>query len=464
MYDLLIKNGVVVTPEYSAPRDIGISDEKIVAIGVPGSLNAAAQEINAAGMLVLPGLIDPHVHIYHPYSNGFSADDFFSATRSAAFGGVTTVCDFAIQWDKNKSLTETCRARKTQFAGESVVDYALHACPTCSEPETLRQLSKLFAEGIPSVKLYMTYSKQGRMTDDAILLEALKLTAKEGGIVGVHAENDAMCLYYSEQYRHEGRVSPVDFPLCKNDLVEAEAINRAIYLARMSGGSLYIFHLSTAEGLSLLRRARADGVHVYAETCTHYLTLNDSKYSEENGANLICSPPLRSQKDVEALWKGVAEGIIGVVSSDHCGFSLQNKQIGGGAFPETPNGLPGIEVRLPALYTYGVKTGRISINRMTALLSENPARAFGMYPKKGAICIGSDADIVVLDPAKSRIISSEVLHSPVDWSPFDGETLYGVVKNVWLRGKEIVRDDCFLGSRGDGMFVPRSTARIDISH
>lgn len=463
MFDLLIQNGTVVTHEGSFPWDVAVQDGKIVAVGPHGTLGSAREILDAAGKLVLPGMIDPHVHIRHPFKGGYSADDFATATRSAAFGGVTTVCDFAIQWDKEKTLAETCALRRSQFEGQSYTDFTFHACLTRSDPETAAELPGLIAGGVPSAKLYMTYSRQGRMFDDAALCEALKVTAAHGGLVGVHAENDAMCCYYSDQYKREGKTSPHYFPLCKHNLVESEAVNRAIYLAKATGGRLYIFHLSCRESLELLRAARAEGVQVYAETCIHYLTLDDSYYDRPDGAQFICSPPLRSKTDVEALWEGVREGLIGVVSSDHCGFSLANKASGCNDFTATPNGLPGLETRLAALYTYGVRAGRIDLPRMVALLSTNPARVFGMYPRKGDIRPGSDADLVLFDPEANSVISPDVLHSPVDWNPFDGQTLYGRADTVLLRGDYLIRDGACCAAPGTGRFVERRAEDMDLN-
>lgn len=455
MFDLLIQNGTAVTDTGTYPWDVAVSGGQIAAVGAHGTLGQGEKVVDASGMLVLPGLIDPHVHIHHPFKEGYSADDFYSATRSAAFGGVTTVCDFAIQWDKERSITDTCALRRSQFEGQAVTDYSFHACPTRSDSETLNQLPGIIVGGVPSMKMYMTYSRQGRMSDDAALYEALKLTAQYGGIVGVHAENDAMCCYYSDEFQRAGRTSPHEFPLCKPDYVEAEAVSRAVYLAKLTGGRLYIFHLSCAKSLDIIRRARAEGVQVCAETCIHYLTMDMSRYDRPDGANFICSPPLRAREDIEALWMGIDEGLISVVSSDHCGFSLANKASGKNTFSATPNGLPGMETRLSALYTYGVQTGRISLPKLVALLSTNPAKVFGMAPRKGALTPGADADVVILDPDVSRTISAAVLHSPVDWSPFDGEILTGVPVQVYRRGELVVdRDEC-LAAPGSGLFLSR---------
>lgn len=462
MFDRLIQNGTVITADGAFDWDVAISGEQIAAVGSHGTLGQARETVDAAGKLVLPGLIDPHVHIHHPFQGQFSADNFYTATRSAAFGGVTTVCDFAIQWDKEKSITETCAGRRAQFDGSTIADYAFHACPTRADAETLGQLPGLIAGGVPSIKMYMTYSRQGRMSNDAALYEALKITATSGGMVGVHAENDAMCCYYSDEFKKAGKTAPHFFPLCKPNLVEAEAVSRAIYLAKQSGGNLYIFHLSCTESLDLLRKARAEGVHVCAETCIHYLTMDDSKYDRPDGAHFICSPPLRSKRDVEALWDGIDAGLLGVVSSDHCGFSLANKDAGHNEFAATPNGLPGLETRLSALYTYGVKVGRITLPQLVRLLSTNPARVFGLAPQKGTIAPGGDADLVLFDPNQEKTISAAVLHSPVDWSPFDGEVLSGFAEQVYRRGELIVDGETCLASAGSGRFLARRAEAMEL--
>lgn len=456
MYDVLIKNGIVVSPEGSRAMDIAILGEKISAVETPGELSGAKHILDASGKFILPGLIDSHVHLNHPNKCGNIKDTFYTGTKSAAFGGDTTICDFAIQWDKEKSIAAVCDERRAVLEANSVIDFAFHACPTVSEPETVQGISELLKGSVPSVKLYMTYSRQNRMADDAILYETLKLTAEEGGIVGVHAENDSLCNFYSDQFAREHKTAPHYFPLCKSNIVEAEAVNRAVYLAKVSGGNLFIFHVSCRESIDIIRRARAEGVHVYAETCIHYLTMDMSKYDRPDGANFICSPPLRSRDDVEALWEAVGDGTICLVSSDHCGFTKENKAFGENRFANTPNGLPGMETRLFALYTYGVRTGRISMEKLVELLSTKPAEIFGMCPQKGRITKGADADLVIFDPNNERFISPDVLHSIVDWSPYDGEILVGSVEKVLLRGRTIVDGDKLKVSAGYGRYVMRS--------
>ncbi len=456
MLDKIIKNGLIVSSSMIFKGDIGVFDGRIVEVSEKEIKDDATEVIDASGKYVIPGLIDSHVHLNHPNKCGNIRDNFFTGTKSAAFGGNTTVCDFAIQWDHDLTIKETCNLRRDTLNKHSVIDFAFHACPTVSSKETVDELKDLVNGTVPSIKMYMTYSRQNRMSDDAILYEALKMTAKNGGIVGVHAENDAMCNYFADKFAEEGKTSPHFFPLCKTPIVEAEAVNRAAYLARVTGGRLFIFHVTCRESLDVIREARDKGTEIYGETCTQYLTLDKSYYDRPDGANYICSPPLRSLEDKEALWEAINDGTIQLITSDHCGFTKENKAFGNNEFAKTPNGLPGMETRLPVIYTYGVKTGKISMGKMVSLLSTNPAKMFGMYPKKGAIELGSDADVVIFDPEVERVISPEILHTIVDWNPFDGQVLFGKVDQVILRGKTIVKGDSLLVEEGNGKYIERN--------
>lgn len=455
MIDLLVKNGSVVTPDATLAADVAVTDGKITGVGVWGAFQGAKEEIDARGKLVLPGLVDPHVHIAHPFKDGVSQDDFFTATCSAAHGGTTALIDFAIQWDKNTSLADSILARINQADGEAVVDYALHACPTLSTQETLDAVPGVIASGVPSFKIYMIYRKQGRMVDDAILYGMLRGVTARGGILGVHAENAPIAEFNEEAFLRQGRKGPEYFPLSKPNMVEAECIHRALYLNHCAKGRLYIFHLSTAEGLRMVRDARAKGEQVFAETCPHYLTLTQEVYKRPDGANYICSPPLRSQSDIDALWSGISDGTISAIGSDHCGFGKAQKATGQGDFSRTPNGLPGIETRLPVIYTQGVSRGRIDVNRMVDVMSTGPAKIFGLYPQKGAIQPGSDGDLVVFDPDDDWILCSDALNSPVDWTPYEGMRVHGSVNMTVSGGRIIVQEGRFLGRKGGGRFLER---------
>ena len=455
MYSLLITNGLVVTDQATFAADVAVEGGKIAAIGGRGTLGAAERTLDATDMLVLPGLIDPHVHIKHPCKGGMTPGDFYDASKSAACGGNTMLIDFAIQWDKQKSLAETVAWRRGDADPDVAIDYAVHACPTQSSMETVEGVAGLIASGVPSVKLYMTYSTQGRMADDGILLRVLQAAKEHGGIVGVHAENDAMCVFNETEFKAKGWTHPRYFPLCKGNIVEAEAVNRVVYLNRQVGGNLYIFHLSTAESLEIVAEAQGRGENVTAETCTHYLTMDDSYLQGDDGCTFICSPPLRSKHDVESLWKGIARGNISIVSSDHCGYSKAQKALGNGNFMQTPNGLPGMELRLPLMYTEGVLQNRISLEQMVALLTTNAAKTFGVFPEKGCLTPGSDADIVLVNTKEEKVVEAGTVFSSSDFTPYAGRKLRGFVHATISRGEIVVENGAFHAARGRGRFVSR---------
>lgn len=453
--DLLIRNGVVVTPEATIEADVAIVGEKVFALGERGSFSQAKQEYDAKGKFILPGLIDPHVHMAHPFKGQPSVDGFFTTTVSGAFGGTTTIIDFAIQWDKSRSVKELIQQRIADAENEVVIDFGLHATPTKSCEETIESIEAAMQLGVPSYKVYMIYRSQGRMVDDGILYRLLEEMGKGEGILMVHAENAPIAEYNQELFVSQGHTQPAYFPKVKPNVVEAEAINRVIFLNKAADSRLYIAHLSTREGLELIRRAQKRGEFVRVETCPHYLTLTSDLYGGQNGDRFICSPPLRSQADVNALWEGIADGTISVISSDHCGFSLKQKALGNGDFSQTPNGLPGIETRLPIAYTEGVKKRKISLNRMVEVLSTNAAKIFGLYPRKGAILPGSDADLVILDAAEPYTITAGGMHGAVDWTPYEGMQVYGSVEATILRGEFIVKDGELTVAKGYGHYLPR---------
>jgi len=456
---LIVRNGFVVTPEGVIPADVAIEKDKVVAISAWGAFGDSQQTVDAAGRFVLPGLVDPHVHMSHPFRGELSKDDFYSGTVSAAFGGTTTIIDFAIQWDKSASLSECLAQRRQQADGEVVIDYALHPVPTRSSQETIDEAAALASAGIGSLKIYMIYREQGRMLDDAMLFGLLSELGERGGLVMVHAENSPLAEFNQHSFLSSGHNRPSDFPLVKPNIVEAEAVHRALYLSRHAGGYLYLVHLSTAESVELVAARKAAGDDVVAETCPQYLTLSSEVYDRADGGRFICSPPIRSHQDSEALWDGLSKGTISVIASDHCGFDAEQKDRGQGDYSQTPHGLPGIELRLPLVYTHGVLKDRISVCRMVELLSTNPAKVFGLYPRKGALLPGSDADLVILNVDEDRAISGAAMHGAVKWSPYEGMHLRGFASTTIARGKLIVQDGEFLGVRGDGHYLEERTSR-----
>jgi len=452
MLDLLIRGGTLVLADQTAEADVGVQDGIVVELGRLGD-RTTHMVIDASNQYVFPGMIDPHVHFSHPYRDTRSTDDFHTGTRAAAAGGNTTIIDFAIQWVGTPD--ETVQVRKGEAQHKAIIDYGFHVCLTKSDPANIACVPKLIEAGLPSFKVYMVYRRQGRMMDDGGLLAVLQQTATHGGMTGVHAENEAMADYNEKLLRASEQLAPAYFPDCKPSIVEAEAINRVLYLNQHARSRLYIFHLSTREGLELIDQARAKGQLVWTETCTHYLVLTEEVYRTENGRGFICSPPLRSGEHAEALWEGVASGRIAVVSSDHCGFSMEQKKAYGVDFLDVPNGLPGVETRLPVLYTEGVVKGRISINKLVEVLATNPAKIFGLYPQKGTISPGTDADITVFDPAIRRVLRAKDLETPAGWSPYEGLEVHGWPTCVISRGDAVFWDGVLKAEPGRGCFLKR---------
>jgi dihydropyrimidinase len=456
MIDLIIRGGVVVLPEGCCELDVAVDGGRIVALAVANGLPEARRTIDARGCYVLPGAIDPHVHINWPFLDATTADDYAGATVAAAMGGTTTIIDFAHPRIGTTPL-ERVANRRAQADGQAVIDFAFHCVLTEDSPQTLAEMGTLVAEGVTSFKLYMAYSRRGIMVDDATLLSIMGRVASLGAVVCVHAENGTVADANEARFLAVGRTAAVDFPQHKPNYIEAEAVSRAVFWARQAGARLYIVHLSTAEGLNVVRTAQREGVRVFAETCPQYLLLDDRVYARpEDGHRFICSPPIRSSADREALWKGITEGVVSVVATDHCAFTTSQKERGRGNFTSAPNGLPGVETRLPLLFSEGVGKGRISIDDLARITSLNPARVYGLYPRKGILRPGSDADVVLIDPTTNWTLSAKKLHMAVDWSPYEGLELQGAPVMTISRGEVIVEHGEFVGTVGQGQFVHRT--------
>jgi len=452
--DLIIRNGTVVTATDTFKADVGVTGGIIthVAQGLEGP---AKETIDATGLLVFPGFIDVHTHFSLPFMGTVSADDFENGSKSCACGGVTTYIDFAIQ-AKGKSLFETVEARRKQADGHTHIDYALHMGVTDVTDSVLAEIPKVIEAGLPSFKLFMTYRKEGFMVDDGVLLTVMELVRDSGGIVGVHAENAPILEHYIDRFVKEGKTTPPWHARSRPNFVEAEAIRRVIYFTELTGSRLYIFHMSTGEGAFYVGEAKGRGAMVFAETCPQYLLLTDDKYEGDEGIYFPTSPPLRKSADCAALWRGLSNGSIQVVSTDHCSFRKEQKMMGKDVFTKIPNGLPGIETLVPLMYSEGVAKGRMSVNQMVALLSSNPAKLFGLHPRKGTIAPGTDADIVLYDPHKKTTLSHETLHMNLDFSPFEGTEITGWPKYTLSRGKVLYKDGEFTGDVNYGKFVPRN--------
>lgn len=457
MIDLIIENGKVVFPKYTADAAIAVDDGKIIAIGSRKIMPKGDKVIDAKGKFVLPGCIDPHVHINMPFMGATTKDDFFVATKATSSGGTTMIIDFAIQ-EKGSLPMKAVQDRRAQADGKVVIDYSLHPSITDLTPEAVGQLKELIDYGLPSIKLFLVYRKEGFMVDDGTLLKVFEESKEHGGLVGLHAENVSMIEYLRDEALKQGNTDAIYHALTRPPITEAEAVNRAIFIANYLKAPYYNFHLSIKEGVELFREARNRGQPMYAETCTHYLVNTMENLKGPDGINFICTPPLRTKEHQESLWRGLADGTLSLVSSDHCAFTKEMKKIGEDSFDKVPNGMPGHEFRLPILFSEGVGKGRISVNRLSEITSTNAAKIFGMYPKKGVIRIGSDADLVILDPKLEKIITTEDSLYGMDWYPCDGMNVKGWPVVTISKGKIIWEDGKFQGKAGDGEFIKRSLA------
>jgi dihydropyrimidinase len=458
--DLLVRGGCVVTPAgvVKAGCDVAVDGGRIVALGRADQ--PARRTVDASSMLVLPGLVDAHVHLGCSSWDAVTPNDWYHGTAAAAVGGVTTVVDFATQ-TRGRLMMEAVDAWRSRADPDAVIDYGLHLSITDASSATLDEISRVVDYGIPTFKMFTIYRSHGIMLEDDQILEVCRRVHECGGLPGVHAENAPIAERNYARFAAKGLWQPHYHALAKPDYVEAEAINRVLFLARVASAPLYIYHLSTALGLELVRQARAAGQAVLAETCTHYLTLSADCLDRPDGVNYICSPPLRSVADQRALWQALSDGAVALVSTDEAGYNAADKARAlGGPLEAIPNGLPGVELRLPVLYTQGVEGGRLSLERFVELNCTNPARVCGLYPRKGVIAPGSDADLIVIDPGRRVRLGADTQHMPVDWCAYDGLEVAGYPQYTVARGQVIVDDYVFCGARGRGEFVP---GRLDWS-
>ncbi|MDR3576156.1 MAG: dihydropyrimidinase [Anaerolineaceae bacterium] len=449
-FELVIHNGTLVTAVDTFQADIGISAGVIAAIGQNLSGN---ELLDASGKLVLPGAIDPHVHLEMPAGAITSSDDWETGTIAAACGGVTSVVDF-IEPEPNQSLMQAYEARCAQADGRAVVDYGLHMTLSRADQETLAQVPGIVAAGMPSFKMYTTY--EGLRLNDEELLAAMLAVKAAGGIVMVHAENNAIIEHKKQEFIKAGQNSPHFHPLSRPAAAEAEAIQRALALAETSGVPIYIVHVSTGRGAQAIKAARERGQVAIGETCPQYLVLTDAEYDRPGfeGAKFVCSPPLRKSSDNSALWNALGQGDLQTVGTDHCPFMFKGqKDLGIEQFTKIPNGIPGIETRLALLYSFGVSKGAVSLNQWVQLCCSTPARIFGLYPQKGTLAVGSDADLVIFDPQKKVTISHDMLHEHVDYTPYEGLEACGYPEITIAGGRVLVRDGQFVGPKGKGHFL-----------
>ena len=456
----LITNGTIVTAEGSTAADVLIDGESIAAIGAGLAATGvtADETIDAAGKYVIPGGIDVHTHMELPFGGTFAKDTFETGTRAAAFGGTTTVVDFAVQ-SRGKSLREGLDAWHAKAEGNAVADYGFHMIMSDVNDDTLAEMDGLVAEGVPDFKLFTAYPNVF-YSDDGAIFRAMQQTAKNGGLIMMHAENGMAIDVVAEQTVAAGTTDPIGHGLARKAVFEGEATNRVIRLAEAAGVPVYIVHLSASDALAEVRAARDRGTAAFAETCPQYLFLSlDDLGGGFNGAKFVCSPPLRPKETWDDLWRGLVKDDLQLVSTDHCPFDFHGqKELGVGDFRKIPNGLPGVEDRVDLLHDGGVAAGKISRERWVEIISTAPAKLFGMYPRKGAVAVGSDADLVIYDPNRRHTISATTHHMDVDYSCYEGRSVQGGSDVVLSRGSVIVRNGEFTGRKGAGRFVKRATA------
>jgi dihydropyrimidinase len=457
-FDTILTNGRVVTATDTFSGDLAISGGKIRAIGESLPRDNANEVIDAGGKYVLPGGVDVHTHLDMPFGGTTSSDDFETGTRAAVFGGTTTLIDFAIQY-KGQALRTAFDAWNEKASGKAVCDYAFHCIVTDLGDGQLEEMNALVREGVTSFKLFMAYPGVF-MLDDASIFKALRQTGANGGLVCMHAENGSAIDVIVRQALAEGKKAPKYHALTRPTTAEAEATARAIALAEMAGAPVYIVHLSSNDALEKVREARDRGLPVYAETCPQYLYLSIENFDVPGfeGAKYVFTPPLREKWHQEKLWNGLERDHLQVVSTDHCPFCFkEQKELGRDDFTKIPNGGPGVEHRLSLIYSGGVARGRFSVNRFVELVSTAPAKLFGLYPRKGTIAVGSDADLVIFDPGRKHMISAKTHHMRVDYSMFEGIEVTGMPVTVLSRGRVVVENEKFHGRPGAGEFLKRST-------
>lgn len=466
----VITGGTVVTATETMTADVLIDGATVVALAAPGShswTEGADKVIDAAGKLVLPGGIDVHTHMELPFGGTYSADTFETGSRAAAWGGTTTIIDFAVQ-AKGQSAMDGFETWMAKAEGNCAIDYGFHMITGDINDQTLKEMDLLMDEGVTSFKLFMAYPGVFYSTDGDIL-RAMQKAADIGAMIAMHAENGIAIDVLVEQALERGETDPIYHGIVRRSILEGEATSRAIALAEVAGAPLYIVHMTAKEALDAVTAARDLGKNVFAETCPQYLFLDlDNMRNGFEGAKYIASPPLRERAEghQERLWKGLATNDLQVVSTDHCPFCMgdhptfgKQKQLGVGDFTKIPNGMPGVEPRMELIYHGGVAGGRLSLNRFVDVMCTTPAKMFGMFPKKGTIAIGSDADIVLWDPTGTKTMSVDNHHMAVDYSAYEGLEITGTVETVISKGQVIIADDEYHGAAGDGEYIKRGTSQ-----
>ncbi len=459
----LIANGTVVNAGGSTQADVLVDGEQIVAVGrgLAGTDLAAGleQTIDASGKYVIPGAIDVHTHMELPFGGTFAKDTFETGTRAAAFGGTTTIIDFAVQ-SKGKSLREGLDTWMAKAEGNATVDYGFHMIVSDVTPGSLAEMDELVNEGITDFKLFTAYPGVF-YSDDGAIFRAMQQTEKNGGLIMMHAENGMAIDVVAAELVEEGKTDPYFHGVARYPIFEGEATNRVIRLAEAAHVPVYIVHLSARDALQMVREARDRGSAAFAETCPQYLFLSlDDMGGGFNGAKFICSPPLRPKDHWEPLWQGLVKDDLQVVSTDHCPFDFHGqKELGVGDFRKVPNGLPGVEDRVDLMHDGGVIGGTMTPERWVEVIAAAPARMFGLAGRKGVVAPGADADLVVYDPARRHTISASTHHMDVDYSCYEGRSVVGGSDVVMSRGRVVVDHGEWKGEKGWGQFLRRKTAR-----
>lgn len=462
MTSIGIINGALVTSSDISQADILLEGEQIKAIGKDVA-KGASRIIDAAGKYIFPGAIDAHTHLDLPFMGTSSSDDFLTGTRAALFGGTTSIIDFAFQ-TQGKTLHEGLESWHKKAHGLALADYGFHMVVTDFNDQTAQEIESLITrEGITSFKTFMAY-KNALMINDRQMIGLMNEVKKYGALVSVHAENGDLADSLIQKHRTEGLLTPEFHAKSRPPIVEAEATGRAIDLAYAGDHPIYIVHLTCESALNRVREACKRNQKILVETCVQYLLLDDSLYTRPDfeGAKWVMSPPLRTQQDQQALWSGLEQGLIQTVATDHCPFCLAQKELGKEDFSKIPNGAPGIEHRLELMFCEGVLKNRISLNRMIEVCCTNPAKIFGLYPRKGTLAVGADADLVIFDPFEKHTISAGSHHMNCDYSAYEGWPVTGRVKTVILRGNVVIENAECLSQKGSGKFLARKTLGFNI--
>ena len=455
-FDTIIRNGNVVTPTGTVSADIGITGEEITAIGPALAAGPATKVIDASGHHVIPGVLDVHVHLELPFCGTTSSDDYRTGTRAAARGGVTTLIDFAIPY-AGDSLGDAADSWMKKAEGKALIDYTFHICITRWN-EHKDQIKGMVDRGFTTFKEFMIYESEGWQSDDRAMFGTLEKMKEYGTMLLVHAESARVLDELIARHHTPDLMKKYGAQLhamTRPNFIEAEAIQRAVTWSEVTGGKLYIVHMSTAEGTEIVKAAQARGVPVVAETCAQYLVLNDDVFAREDGHLFACCPQLKKPADSARLWQGLNGGEVSVISTDTCTFTRDQKAMWGGDWTKIPMGMPGLETLLPVVYTSGVLGKKLSLDEMCRKLSTNPAQIMGLYPRKGAIAVGSDADIAIIHPIATRKVTPASMETNADWSPFEGWDLAGFARTTLSRGEVIVDDHAVVGKEGRGKWLQR---------